>query len=429
MREAVGVLLAVLLVVSVPAAPAAAAEVTMTVTVVDQNGDSVGSGVTVTATWDDGSDEGTTSSNGQVLLDVTEGADVKLTISHPDYVRNQALTVRDAGEQSVEMPVWPTGKLTVSVVNTTGAIADADIQLTKNEYTFHGTTNESGTFATKAIEQGTYTLRVRKSGYVNNVRQVEVDGNVSTTVAMEPGSVDVGFTVVDEHFDTPRRLEGAEITVHREGKQIASVTTLSNGNAGTQVPVNTQLTLRATKDGYNTTEQRISVDQQTKQFKLAISREDAIRVSVLSDRVVAGETTIVEAIDEYGDPVAEAAVLLDGERIGTTDADGELRITVDEAGEHTVQVQLAGLSSEELTVSAFSGDGTTTATTSTTTTTTATTTTATSTTSTTTATTTTATSTTSNTTATTTTDSGGVPGFTVAVALLALAGATLFARD
>lgn len=101
-------------------AVAAQNDVTMTVTVVDQNGEPVGSGVTVAATWDGGETTGQTASNGKVFLDVPEGADVELDIDDDRYVRNQPLLVSDATQRDVDLRVSPQGVATVSVTDTDG---------------------------------------------------------------------------------------------------------------------------------------------------------------------------------------------------------------------------------------------------------------------------------------------------------------------
>src|SRR6056297_3083279 len=79
----------------------AADQTTLTVEVVDDDGDPVG-GIAVEATWEVGDETetatATTASNGKVFLDVEAGADVELTVDDETYVRNRPLSVEDASE-------------------------------------------------------------------------------------------------------------------------------------------------------------------------------------------------------------------------------------------------------------------------------------------------------------------------------------------
>jgi len=431
MRHATGVLLAVLVVVPLSATAvtpvertgAAAQDAVLEVQVVDQEGDPVG-GAHVRAGWDGGSDEEDTASDGRVLLDVPEGADVDIEVDHQDYVRNRPYEVTDASATDIEVPVWKKGGLTVMVEGESAdgptALSNAELRLTKDQFTRHVTTNESGVFESGGIEQGTYTVRAVHPGYYEESAALKIDGNVSQTLVLEPGSVAAEFRVIDDHFDEPRPVADAALTVTRDGEEIASGDTQVGGEQTLRVPVNTQLRVTAEKEGYETSDRRISVGERTELYELTVNRAPRIDVEALSERVVTGEQTILEATDEYGDPVVGATVLLDDATVGTTDQDGELRFTVEETGERNVTVRTDGLTSDPLTITAISGDTQTTAATTRTT---EMTTTATATTETTTATQTTATETT--TTPETPTESGGVPGFTLVGAVAAVLAAML----
>jgi PGF-CTERM protein len=436
MRTSLGVLVAALVVLATLAAPPAAAQqdtVALTVSVLDQERNAV-AGASLEATWSNGSTTAETASNGRAFLDVPRGADVTVAISHPDYVRNQRVEVEDATERDVEIPVWEAGQMTLRVQEngTSAFVSDASVRVEKGSYSVNGSTDDRGAFRTDTIEQGTYTVEVRKPGYRVLTSTIDVDGEVSPGVTLSPGSVNARFRVVDDHFDEERPIQGATVTVTWDGAQVGSVQTLADGEQGTGVPVNTELQLAVEKDGYVTNETTVSVGETERRYAVVLRRTPEITVGALSTRVVAGETTIIEATDEYGDPVVGATVRLDGEAVGRTGEDGSLRVAVGSPGEHSVTVTNGDLSSEPLTVTAISGDTTTTAAPATTTapTTTATTvvTTAPTTTATTAATTTTAAATTTATTTATATESGGSPGFGLAVALAALLGAALLAR-
>ena len=105
----------------VPAAVSAQQDqVTVTATVVDQDDRSVGGGVDVQATWDGGSRNATTASNGQVLLDVPRGADVSIQINDDRYIRNIPYDIESARTQSVEVPVAESATAEITVSNTDG---------------------------------------------------------------------------------------------------------------------------------------------------------------------------------------------------------------------------------------------------------------------------------------------------------------------
>lgn len=425
MRYAAGVLLAVLIVLASLSAPAAGADevVTLTVTVVDQNGDPIGADATLTATWDGGSDTAETSASGQVLLDVQKGADITVEVDHPDYVRNRPLTVEDASQRDVEVPVWQQGQLTVTVTNQSSTIEGAQVSFSKDQLTQYGNTNASGVFETGAIEQGSYVVRVSRPTYLDERRTVEVDGNVSETVSLEPGSVRVEFRVVDEQFEPDRTLENARVTVTRDGSEVGTVTTAADGTQSVRVPVNSLLQLTVSREGYVESQQTVRVAQRTEQYNISIRRTPAIAVEADATRVVAGEATDIQARNEYGEPIVGATVLLDGESVGETDEEGEYRLGIDDPGEHEVTVSDGDLSSEPLSITAISGttrEATQTETETPTPTPTDT--------LTPTATATVTATATGTETTTTTTQSGGTPGFTAVAALLALATAAVLAR-
>jgi hypothetical protein len=113
---------------SVPAGAAANAQgqVTLTVTVVDTNGQPV-SGATLNASWDDGNRMGTTRANGQALVDVPRGATVTIDIQSDTCVRNSPYVVEDASGQSVEITVARQGTATVRVRNPQGELVSNSI--------------------------------------------------------------------------------------------------------------------------------------------------------------------------------------------------------------------------------------------------------------------------------------------------------------
>jgi hypothetical protein len=164
MNRTRAILCALIVVLSVAVVgPAAAQEdlVTITVSVETSGGDSV-RGATVTATWDGGSTSATTLSNGQALMDVPEGAEVELSVTHDDYVRNFPLPLEDASAEEVSMTVYEKASARVVVEDSQGPVEDATVTLRKNRRdVFEEPTGGAGVVTSGTIEAGTYSVVVR----------------------------------------------------------------------------------------------------------------------------------------------------------------------------------------------------------------------------------------------------------------------------
>jgi PGF-CTERM protein len=360
-------LAAVLVVASLAAGPGLAGaqtEVTLTITVVDDGGTPVGD-VEVTASWDGGSTSSTTVSNGQVLLDVPEDATVDLDVDDGRYVRNTPLTLENADGQDVELGVSTSGSVDVQVVGPDGAVGNSIVQL-YHEGTFvvNQRTDADGQLQTDDIETGTYTATVWKRGYLKNRTTIQVTGDQSETVRIEPGSRLVEITVRDDHFSPPEPVENA--TVEIAG---STVTSFSNGEASVRVPVNAEHELTVSKDGYEGTTTTLNVAESTISRNVSIQRTPGLNLSTANDRIVVGETVRIDLTDEYGDPVNGADIALDGETVGQTDASGSLDVLVESDGTHDLTASSEGLSasatvegidpSDDPTVTATAADGAT----------------------------------------------------------------------
>ncbi len=302
-------------------------QVTVTVTIVDQDGGSVGSGVDVTASWDGGSVNGTTASNGQVLLDVPSGANVSIQVDDDRYVRNIPYTVTDATTESVDVPVAESGTATITVQNTANeSVENARVLLYRSgEYITDQRTGDDGTVTTPAIEQGSYRLEIYKSGYYNNRTRVTVGDQTDIDRTIEQGEVFLTVEVVDDYYDPPESLNSSV--------RIPGVGTLqtTDGDAATTVPVNTNYDIVVTKDGYDQTTQTVRVTQSDVTETISIDRTDNLTISA-QDRVLLGNSITLEVTDEYGDPVSGATVSQDGQQVGTTDDDGEFNTDTESAG-------------------------------------------------------------------------------------------------
>lgn len=318
--------------------------VTLTVTIVDQNGDAL-SDVDVYATWDDGAGgpvNETTRANGQVLLDVPEGADVRIHLDDDEYIRNSPYLVADATTRSVEVPVSQSASATLTVRDTEGArVENARVQLYRSgQFVTDQRTNADGVVETPLVEAGEYRVVTTKDGFFRNSTRIAVTGETEATTTLEEGSALVTVTVTDDHFDDPRPIRNASVTV----PSVGTVQTLSDGEATISVPVNSDYTLEVTKAGYGTSSQPLRVRESDTAVDVAIQRTPRIDLVPANERVVVGETVRIEATDEYGDPVANATVTQGGAEVGTTDASGVATVPVDSGGNVTFTATKGDLS-------------------------------------------------------------------------------------
>lgn len=322
------------------ASAAAADNVTLTVTVVDGAGNPVGN-AELSATWDGGGPVNeTTKSNGKAFVDVPAGADVTITVDHPFYVRNDPYVVNDATARSVEVEVARKGWATVVVEDSDGRVEDAIVQLYQDgERVVTGRTNADGVFTTGAIEQDEYRLIAFKEGYLRNMTFVTVTSETRTTTRIRQDSVLVTFGVTDDHFDPPRPLSGVNVSVGG----VARVTTLGNGKVTVSVPVNDQYEVTFTKSGYGRVTKTFRVRESRTSVNASIRRIPAINVTSDNDRVVVGEPVRVTVTDEYGAPVPNATVSLDGTTVAETGGQGVASVTIEGAGNHTIRVAAEGL--------------------------------------------------------------------------------------
>lgn len=334
----------------VATAPTAGQEmVTLEVKVVDGDGNPVG-GATVQAVWDGGeSDQRTTTSSGRVLVDVPEGADVDVHVTHEKYVRNDPYTVPDAGTEAVTVTVFRKSSASVTVTDAAGnPVENARVTLSKRGApAAQGQTDARGSFSTDVIEAGDYEVSVFRTGYLRTTETVAIRGDQEVNVTIEKASVLVTFRVVDDHTNPASPVEGARIPVERVG---STLRTNDNGENSVQVPVNSAFSVTVTKDGYESATKQIRVGETPTEVRFVISKEPALHVSTANERIVVGESVRVTVTDEYGEPVGNAVVTLDGSQVATTNEDGVADVTIDSEGDHEIAASAEGLQSEPATV-------------------------------------------------------------------------------
>lgn len=337
-----------LLVVGLGPAPVAGQDlVTLTVSVETDGGAAV-AGADLTATWDDGSVTASTAANGKAFLDVPAGADVEIAVDHPDYIRNNPYVVEDAETENVDVTVYERASVTFEVEDGQGPVDDASVTLFRHNHVGFAQQTQDGSISTGDIEAGEYLLVVEKSGYYDYSEDIvlESGSNPTKAVDIERGTLALEINVTDPYFEPAEPVEGVTAAVSGVG----SVQTQSNGKQQINVPVNTQLTVRFNKAGYQAVQQSVQTEESDMTLGVDMHRTERIDVTVLNDQVVVGQPVFLEVVDEYDDPVANGTVILDGNEVATTGADGRARLTVETEGEHSIRVRKDGVDSGETVV-------------------------------------------------------------------------------
>ncbi|MGM0398022.1 MAG: carboxypeptidase regulatory-like domain-containing protein [Halobacteriota archaeon] len=357
----IGVFLSLLVATSVVAmggagiAGAQSETVTLTVSVTTADGTEVG-GADLTATWDDGSAEATTASNGKAFVDVPDGADVTIDVAHEDYVRNSPYEVTDASEREVDVTVAEKANATITIEDDDGPVEDARVVLELDDETVMDAETDGGEVETEVIEEGTYDLTVSKTGYYTTETELAITNDTASTITIERGTVPLTVNVTDDYFEPPRGVSGATVEVEGAG----SVITQSDGTQQLSVPVNSRPAVTVSKDGYVTEERTITVREAERTIDVDVDRESALAVESSNQRVVVGETVRVTVTDEYGDPVADAVVRLGDSVVARTNAEGEATVSIEETGEQEFTVDKGDAIAASTTVTGVSsGDETT----------------------------------------------------------------------
>ncbi|VTT87640.1 hypothetical protein DM2_974 [Halorubrum sp. DM2] len=350
------VVAAAVLVVAVVATGGAVGQeqVTLTVSVTDQNGDTVG-GVTVEATWETESGEtetatGTTASNGNVLLDVPEGASVELDVDDDAYVRNRPLRVANASETAVALGVSRSGTATVTVVDDRDRPqANATVRIREDGRTVdRGETDADGIYETARVERGTYEVVVVKPGYFEAQREVTVARNAEATVALERGTVTLDVRALDDHFDPPASIETGAVRVSSPAYD--AEVSVTEGTASLNVPVNDVYTVEVVKDGYDASNERIRVRESSASVNATAQLTPALSVTPANERVLVSETTRVTVRNAYDERVPGATVEVDGDAVGETNDRGEVDVEISSTGNRTIVARDGSVASDPVTV-------------------------------------------------------------------------------
>lgn len=331
--------------------------VTLDVTVVDQDGEGVG-GVELTATWDDDERTATTFGDGGVRIEVPAGTTVDIEVDHDEYVRNRVFThttATDMSREAVEIPVTRQGAAIITVEDEDGEpIEGATVTLSDQDGTVTSSeTSTNGRTRTAAVERGVYDLRIHKPEYLTYTRELDISSATrGTTVTLERATVDVTFSVTDDHFDPPRPLEDARIEVAGD-----SITTRDDGQRTTDLRVNQRYDVTITKDEYQSYELEIDVEEDDRRINASIQRSPALNVDAANQRVVVGETVRIYVTNEYDEPVEGASVLLDGDAVTETDVNGQADVEIATENQKEITVELNGLSASTTVEGVAPGEG------------------------------------------------------------------------
>ena len=344
----------VLFIAALAVGAVAADPVTLTVSVTDQDGDPVG-GATVEATWENGTGEtgtvsGVTANNGNVLLDVPEGASVELDVDDDAYVRNRPLRIAEASESSVALGVARSGTATVAVVDDENrSQADATVRVREDGRTVDsGETDADGVYETARLERGDYDVVVVKPGYFEAEREVTVAANTDARIAVERGTTTLEVRTLDDHFDPPTPIETAAVEV--SAPVFDGRVSVTEGTASLTVPVNALYTVAVVKEGYEPSLERVRVRESPVTANATAQRSPARTVAPATECVLVGETTRVTVRNAYDEPVAGATVEVDGEAVGETDDRGEFDVPVASAGNRTIVARDGDTTSDPVTV-------------------------------------------------------------------------------
>jgi hypothetical protein len=172
---------------------------------------------------------------------------------------------------------------------------------------------------------------------------------------MERGLVTLAVNASDPRLGAPV----ADVDVEAADE---SGTTGADGRVDLSVPVNSEVEVVATRDGYADARTTVAVAEADRSLNVSLARVPNLTLSAANDRVVVGESVVVEVRDAYGDPAANVTVLRDDEAVGTTDADGELAVPVETAGDQTLRARRGDVRSETVVVEGVATGGAATAT-------------------------------------------------------------------
>ena len=310
----------------VPVSSAQEIDVTTIVASVENTDDEAIRGATVMADWSDGSTSSVTASNGMALLDVPKDEQIELTMEHPEYTLNFPVAIEEPAGQQVTLSVAEKASLTV-VTNggDSRTITGATVELVQDNRTVvEAQTDQSGQIESGTIEAGRYIINVRQPGFFDLRRIVNLEQNKRITLSLEPGGVTYEFRVTDPHFDPVRPVEDAVISI----PDVGDFRTLGDGRTVARVPVNTEVDISVTKEGYQEVKRAVNISEERGNITFEISRTPQFIIQSGNERVIAGEKVGITVTNAYGEPAEDVVVRRNGQRIGRSDENGDMQVEI-----------------------------------------------------------------------------------------------------
>jgi len=322
--------------------------VTIELSVSTPDGEPVGNAQAVIE-WDGGSTTATTTSNGRTFADVPPDADIEITLTHDQYVKNEPHEVQGvSSNQVVETTMHPAATGEIEVVDADGPVEGATVRLRKqgqSAVAARGSTNADGVFTSGEVETGTYHVSVKQPGYYDASQTVDLEGASNATVQLEEGDVTIDLFVQDATEGGPGPLS-ADVNITRDGQRVVSATTNDQGRRSVVLDVNRNFDVVVSRQGYLQHSTSLRTGESDEQATFNITRTPSISLAAGNERVVVGETLRVEVTDEYDRPVEGATVLVGGEEAGQTDADGVAHVEISTEGEVDVVAEYDGRSTD-----------------------------------------------------------------------------------
>jgi uncharacterized GH25 family protein len=315
------------------------AQVTITVSVVDQNGDPV-EDANVTVTYNDTVQTGETFANGKAFFDVPEGADVTVDVSKDGLALNRPASVQGVdGETVVDVQLFPAATADRPLETPDGQpIEGARVHLEKDDEVLAAATGETaanGTFVATDLERGDYSVALSADGYYSTSTTFVVRNRAGKTVTMEPGTVSVEVQTVDGHVSDSRPVS-ATVELYEGDQFVSNVSTGDSGSRTVSLDVNTQYSVVVKKNGYERERHTLTTGETDTNVTYSINRTPSLSLSAANSQVVTGQTVQVSVTDEYDEPVSGASIRVDGETVTETDDAGEAMVTIESDGEVTI---------------------------------------------------------------------------------------------
>ena len=294
---------------------------------------------TVTAQWDNNEASTTSLVDGVARMEVPRDEDLTIQISHEEYIRNHPIEVEDYEGDRVETTLYPKAEATIEVVDSEGALQNATVRMWKrsaDRLAANGMTGTDGTFETPVIEAGDYSVEVTRPGYTSVRTELQVDNETTETILLTSDSADVDVRTRDAVLN---ESIGANIRVISDDETVLTTRTSADRGARTlSLPVNTDYTISFSKDGYESVNRSLDLEEDDRELTTNMTRLQDLVVTPDNDNIVINETLRVTVTDEYERPVEDATVSL-GEETVETDENGEATLNATTAGQFNLTAE------------------------------------------------------------------------------------------